>query len=68
MYDEAPCHRAEITKGFFETKGITLIKWLACSPDLNSIENIWSRLKRGINNRDTISKTREELIQAIQEE
>jgi transposase len=42
--------------------------WPAASPDLNPIENVWSKLKRAINNRKTISETREALIQAIQEE
>jgi transposase len=68
MHDGAPCHRAGIAKGFFEEEGITLMDWPACSPDLNPIENIWSRLKRAINNRETIPKNKEELIQAIQEE
>ena len=68
MHDGAPCHRAGIATGFFEREGITLMDWPACSPNLNPIENLWSRLKRAINSRNTIPKTREELLTAIKEE
>jgi hypothetical protein len=35
---------------------------------LNPIENIWSRLKRAINNCDKIPKTQKELLIVIREE
>jgi hypothetical protein len=66
--DGVPCHWAGIAKGFFEKEGIMLMDWPAGSLDFNPIENIWSCLKQAINNRDSIPKTREELIQAIEEE
>ena len=68
MHDGAPCHHAGITKDFFKKEGILLMDWSACSPDLNFIENLWSKLKRAINNRPYIPKIKEELIVAIHEE
>src|SRR2546423_841840 len=68
MHDGVPCHRAHIARTFFEKEGIPLMDWPACSPDLNPIENVWSRLKRAVNNRDYIPHTREELVTAIREE
>jgi hypothetical protein len=49
-------------------KGIKIMDWSACSPDLNPIENLWSQLKRAINNRNHIPTGREDLIIAIEEE
>ena len=68
MYNGASCHQARIAQRFFEKEEIALINWLACSPDLNLIENIWSCLKRAINNQDKIPGNCEELLIAIREE
>ena len=38
--DNAPIHRANITKEFFAKENINLMPWPACSPDLNVIENL----------------------------
>ncbi len=46
LQDGAPCHKAKIvTKWFVDRPHITLIKWPGNSPDLNPIENVWSRMK-----------------------
>ncbi len=49
--DLAPAHTAKGTKSWFNDHGVTVLDWLANSPDLNPIENLWSIVKRKM--RDT---------------
>jgi hypothetical protein len=61
--DGAPCHTAKICTKWFNDKNINVLDWPGNSPDLNPIENLWSRLKRLVSAKRSSNKT--DLIQAI---
>lgn len=44
--DNAPVHTAQSTQNFFQERGVDVMEWPACSPDLNPIENIWGMMTR----------------------
>ncbi len=61
--DLAPAHTAKGAKSWFNDHGVTVLDWPANLPDLNSIDNLWSIVKRRM--RDTRSNNADDLKAAI---
>ncbi|CAK9796081.1 Transposable element Tc1 transposase [Anthophora plagiata] len=61
--DNAPCHTAKSCMRWFSDHHITVLPWPGNSPDLNPIENLWSRLKVMVSRQNP--SNRRELIEAI---
>ena len=45
MHDDATYHWLKIVKQFLTENHIKILDWPGNSPDLNSIENLWSKMK-----------------------
>jgi hypothetical protein len=39
--DGAPCHTSSYSTWWFLTHNVSILDWVAQSPDLNPIENLW---------------------------
>jgi len=61
--DGAPCHTAKTCIKWFTDHNVQLLTWPGNSPDLNPIENLWSRLKKLVAAKHPSNKR--ELIEAI---
>jgi hypothetical protein len=66
LQDNAPTHRANVTKTWLHNHGITLLDFPPYSPDLNPIENVWQYLEVRVEKRRP--STVEELQDVIAEE
>ena len=46
--DSAPCHKAKSVMNWFQTKNVRVLKRRGNLPDLNSIENLWTLIKKKV--------------------
>ena len=68
MQDNAPAHRAHMTKDYLKKLGFCgprIMDWPSNSPDLNPIENLWSIIKRGVYRNGRQYERKEDLWQEI---
>ena len=66
IWDNLPAHKSSVAKAFIESRGASLLPLPPYSPDLNPIENAFSKLKARLRKeaiRD-VAKLREFLLQA----
>lgn len=61
--DGAPCHTARVCMKWFDQHQVKLLTWPGNSPDLNPIENLWSRLKKLVSAKRPSNK--KDLIEAV---
>ncbi|EGT47331.1 hypothetical protein CAEBREN_08836 [Caenorhabditis brenneri] len=64
--DNASIHRSKSTMKWFKEKRISVMKWPACSPDLNPIENLWGILVRRVYRHGQQYNSVQELKDALQ--
>ena len=66
MQDGAPCHRSNIVTQSLKSKKIQILVWSGNSPDLDSIENLWTVLKDKVSEKQpTNTKELEEAMEAF---
>ncbi|KAG1136550.1 hypothetical protein G6F37_012573 [Rhizopus arrhizus] len=65
QHDNDPKHTSKLVKQYLEQQFYNILEWLAQSPDLNPIENMWSLLNRRLNDYETAPKCMNELYERI---
>ncbi|GFY11201.1 uncharacterized protein TNCV_4471871 [Trichonephila clavipes] len=65
MDDNATCHRTLAVQDCLDSEGIQRLVWLARSPDLNPIENVWDALGRQVAGRNYPPTNKNTLIHAL---
>lgn len=68
MQDNCRPHTARMVHDYLNEAGIEVMRWPACSPDLNPIEHVWDHLGRAIRSRRGELYNLANLRQAIREE
>ncbi|GFW93787.1 transposable element Tcb2 transposase [Trichonephila clavipes] len=68
MDDNATCHRTLAVQDCLDSEGIQRLVWLARSPDLNPIGNVWDALGRKVVGRNYPPTNKNTLIRALTEE
>ncbi|CAB4485417.1 unnamed protein product [Rhizophagus irregularis] len=66
--DGASCHTSNYSIWWMRTHNVPMLDWVAQSPDLNPIENLWDHLDRQVRKRKPLPKSKQELISVVQEE
>ena len=66
--DGASCHTSSYSVWWMSTHNVPILDWVAQSPDLNPIENLWNYLDYQVRKRKPLPKSKQELIDVVKEE